>query len=126
MSDQFKGLVKVAHAAFLAEQSKLARIRSEEKAIRAQLGQLRADQTRLAERGSDGHDPAMAAGADALWMRWIAGRKQELNAALMQLQSRKARQFDAVKEAFGRHQATIALDARKRREAEALLARRAL
>lgn len=114
---KLKDLIKVTDATFMAAQSKLAELREREASLRAQLEQLASSQTALAQSDRSASDAALKAGADALWIQWIAGRKTILNGELAQLQAHKANQFVIVKKAFGRRQAMRAIANKAKLEA---------
>ena len=124
-SRQLRDMIKVTDAAFMAAQAKLVLLRQQDAEIRDQLLSLR-------ERRIGNHtgrpkqdDPALKAGADALWLQWIAKRQATLNAELAQLQVQKAQQFDRVKKAFGRRQTMRALLAKSQEDARMQRDRRA-
>jgi len=121
---QMKDLAKIAETSFRAAQMRLADLRRCETALREQLQDLNhaLRERALADRSKG--DPALAAGADELWLQWIATRQTALNLELAGLQSKKAQQFDVVKRAFGRRQAMRALVSREVAVAKQAQARR--
>lgn len=115
---QLKQLRAIADVAFEAERTKLAKLNLREASLRQtlrDLDQARSDRSNMASRMDE---PAVIAGADMQWHRWIDHRRSVLNTELAQVLALKSRQLAQVQKLFGRQQALTGLldQARKRRE----------
>ena len=110
-------LGQLTEAAFLAEQSKLAKLTRQEADLRAQLAHLLEDRAAAARADRPVGEAALSAGADVRWHQWIAVRQTRLNNELLHVLTLKRYQIDKVRKAHGRAQALDALTLRAKADA---------
>ncbi|QQA42976.1 hypothetical protein [Pelagovum pacificum] len=103
-------LCQLTDAAYLAEQSGLARMSREAEALRAHLVGLEVGQVQRAKTlATTGPDEALLSGSDPLWEAWVESRRSDLRTELAQLRARMEAQKDRLRVAFGRRQAAEAI-----------------
>lgn len=110
--DQLVRLTQLTNARFEAAQTKMAGILQREAGLRDALAQLEGSRHEQAIKGRSPYDPALAAGADLRWHRWIDQRRAILNIELAQVLALKDGHRAALRSAFGRDHAVATLRAR--------------
>lgn len=105
-------LAGLASSTAEARLSILTRKADDLRTLLAELDTARRDRA----RGLTAADPAMMAGADLRWHRWIDGRRSALNGELARTLVDVARARAALKHAFGQKLASEALAERGKRE----------
>lgn len=99
----FEDLSKLTGLALDAQRTRLAALQREAQALSDQLAQL--DLNRSARAASlSGDDPALKAGADPAWLRWMEQRKGAINLERARLAVRIEQEKTSLAQAFGRHQ----------------------
>lgn len=107
MSDlsKLRALCALSEVALNTRQAKLGALLQRREALEAQMAELsQAVQDRHDTAGQAQDDPALRAGADMLWLRWIEGRKIAINEARARLEvDIEAIRAEAARD-FGRSQ----------------------
>lgn len=102
---KLKALWDLSHAAFEAQQAKLGALMQQRDGLATQLAALdEAARRRHETAGRGGDDPALRAGADMLWQRWIEGRKIAINEARARLEVEIEQMRAETARDFGRSQ----------------------
>lgn len=118
------GLVQLTQLHFQAAQSEMAAVLAQEARLNENLAQLMESREALAAAPRDAAEPALIAGADLRWNQWVDQRRAVINAELAQCQISKERCRNKLREAFGRSQASAALEARAAKTIEMAAKRR--
>jgi len=106
--NEFAALARLANAAFGAGQARMGALQQREADLRARIAALDAD--RKARALSLGEaDPALLAGADLIWHRWIDRRRAALNLELARTLAEQAAARVELQRSFGRKEATAEL-----------------
>lgn len=96
---------KLTEAMLLMEQAKLAKLTSEEAAIRADLHKIAQDVERVQTLSDQDLAMARSIGADAKWLIWVGQMRSERNTKLAQLREKKVRLGQQLARAYGRNEA---------------------
>ena len=97
-----------------AEEARMAALALEERGLRERFAALNtARSTRARTRPADG-DPALLAGADPAWHRWIDGRKMAINGEIAELRVKQAALREGLTRAIGRREVAEELVRRDR------------
>jgi TPP-dependent trihydroxycyclohexane-1,2-dione (THcHDO) dehydratase len=108
--NDLKALSRLTDAAFAARQAGMGALRQKEQDLRDTLAALdAARKDRAAALTDQEPDPALLAGADLMWHRWIETRRVALNTALSRNRVAQEAARAALSLAFGRAQATDGL-----------------
>ncbi|ROU03243.1 hypothetical protein [Histidinibacterium lentulum] len=107
--EKIAALRRIVDAAWQVEQSRTARIASEEAALRNRIDALSACRQDRLQDLTRGPDAARLAGADPLWESWIDGRRSDLLTELARLLAQKDRAQRRLARAFGRREAATGI-----------------
>jgi len=100
---------------FRAAQSEMAALLQQEARLRTNLADLIESRRARAMQSGLPDDPAMIAGADLRWHRWVDQRRAIINGELAQILSAKESCRAKLQRAFGRDQAAQAMSEREAR-----------
>lgn len=119
-----RALSELTDAGFRAVQAELAALQAKQRAIVEQIAALEQDRHDRAHSLPE-DDPAMRAGADMLWHRWIDTRRIALNAELARLRAAEEPVKMRLRMAFGRAEASKSLAKKAKKQFVIELARKA-
>lgn len=101
MKNDFAKLSEITELALTQRRMAMAALRKQADALDEQLAKLdNARASRTATRGEN--DPALRAGADLNWLRWIETRKRAINTERARLTVLIDQEKDKLSQAFGR------------------------
>jgi hypothetical protein len=108
--DGYSDLEKVTDAAFQKEYNVLRPLIQAEARVQQQLARLdsQVQQTRKDSASAEGY---RVTGTDVLWNGWESSTRRQLNMELARLRAQKLTAMEALRTAFGRHQAVANLSA---------------
>ena len=106
-------LTELAGLRFRAVQAEMAEILKREAALRRNLEQLTQSKAAQSEALQRVDQPALIAGADIRWQRWVDQRRTTINTELAQVLAQKENCRLKLTGAFGRDQAAQALHKRQ-------------
>lgn len=111
MPDRTHDLAQLTDALYQKERAKLLDLNRQEARLRSDLARL--DAQRHANQRLP--DPDMQGfreiGADLRWLGWVGHNRAALQTDLAQVLARKGRMMQALRRAFGKHQAALTLQA---------------
>jgi hypothetical protein len=102
-------LARLARLAHAAAEQRMGVLRRREDELRGTLAELDAARRDRAAATAGQIDPALQAGQDLRWHRWIDGRRQTLNAELARVLAGQAQVRAELARDFGRKEAIESL-----------------
>ena len=101
---RLQALARLTAAVARAEEARMAALALEERRLRDRFAALDTARTERARTRPEGGDPALLAGADPSWHRWIDGRKTAINTEIAELRVKRAGLRESLTRAIGRRE----------------------
>ncbi len=102
-------LTELTGALYRAEQARMRDLLQQEASLRQALSQLEDHRKTAQLLPAEDLHAVRQIGADVLWQGWVGRNREELNRKLALCLVQKARLLSALRQAYGKHQASEAL-----------------
>jgi hypothetical protein len=103
-AQQLRTLKKLADAHLMAVRARYANLSNQEDRLCENLAQLAKDKNRTGNRDHK-DDPALVAGVDVLWHKWVDQRRGVINIELARVRAAKSECQRHLRQAFGKDHA---------------------
>ena len=118
------GIAAIAAAVYRADRARMAELDIQDRRLREQIAEIESAEAELHKRQIAELDVARLGGADALWQRWIEGRRSAIMAERYALSAKRADLMSDLRLSFGRSTAADAAAAAARAADAKVRARR--
>lgn len=103
-SARLQKLARLMATVARADEARMAALMLEERRLRERFSDLDTVRAVRAQNRPEEGDPALSAGADAAWHRWIDGRKASINGEIAALKVRQAEMREELARSIGRRE----------------------